>query len=105
MFELSDETKESLSKIIGIPYDKLITMDDDEITAYIEKKNGKKIGYSKPDIRHSGSGDDSVLIDKGRFTTMEEVDKKIDKLIKTKHKTKKNKHKTKSSKNEDILNR
>ena len=42
MYKLSEETKKHLSETIGIPYEKLITMDDDEITAYIEQKNGKK---------------------------------------------------------------
>lgn len=39
-FKLSNETKEILSKRIGIPYEKLITMDDEEIEAYIEQKTG-----------------------------------------------------------------
>ena len=42
-FKLSNKTKELLSKRIGIPYEKLIHMDDEEIEAYIEKKTGKKL--------------------------------------------------------------
>lgn len=80
MYKLSEETKKHLSETIGIPYEKLITMDDDEITAYIEQKNCKKMGYSNPNPMFSGSGDDSVLIDAGRYRTMEDVDKEIDKL-------------------------
>ena len=80
MYQLSEETKKALSETIGIPYEKLIQMDDDEITAYIEQKNGKKMGYSNPNHMFSGSGDDSVLIDAGRYGTMEDVDKRIDKL-------------------------
>ncbi|MCI5497650.1 MAG: hypothetical protein MR412_03575 [Firmicutes bacterium] len=56
-------------------------MDDDEITAYIEQKNGKKMGYSTPDARFSGSGDDSVLIDRGKYRTIEDVDRKWTKLF------------------------
>lgn len=82
MYELSEEIKNRLSKSIGIPYEKLITMDDDEISAYIEQKNGKKMEYSKPDMRFSGSGDDSVLIDSGRLITKESIDKKINKVLK-----------------------
>ena len=82
MYQLSEETKNSLSKTIGIPYEKLITMDDEEITTYIEQKNGKKMTYAKPNSMLCGSGDDSVLIDRGRFSTMEEVDSKIDKITK-----------------------
>ena len=81
MYKLSEETKKHLSETIGIPYEKLITMDDDEITAYIEQKNGKKMGYSTPDARFSGSGDDSVLIDRGKYRTMEDVDREMDKII------------------------
>ena len=82
MYKLSEKTKKLLSKNIGIPYEKLITMDNDEITAYIEQKNGKKMTFSKPDARFAGSGDDSVLIDKGRYRTMEDVDKRIDQVVK-----------------------
>ena len=78
MYKLNEETKKLLSETIGIPYEKLITMDDDEITAYIEQKKGKKMGYSKPNPMFSGSGDDSVLIDAGR--TIEDVDRKIEKI-------------------------
>ena len=78
MYELSDETKKHLSEIIGIPYEQLIQMDNEEITAYIEQKNGKKLTYSKPRI--TGSGDDSVLLDRERLITMEDVDKRLDKI-------------------------
>ena len=44
-FELSSKTKDMLSKKIGIPYEKLIQMDDEEIEAYIEQKTGKKITW------------------------------------------------------------
>ena len=80
MYKLSEETKKRISETIGIPYEKLIEMDDDEITAYIEAKNGKKMTYSKPNPMFSGSGDDSVLIDAGRYRTIEDVDKEIDKI-------------------------
>ncbi len=42
-FELSNKTKELLSRRIVIPYEKLIQMDDEEIETYIEQKTGKKI--------------------------------------------------------------
>lgn len=46
-YQLSDKTKELLSKRIGIPYEKLIQMEDEEIDAYIEQKKGKKITWLK----------------------------------------------------------
>ena len=44
-YELRKETKELLSKRIGIPYEKLLQMTDEEIDNYIEKKTGKKITW------------------------------------------------------------
>ena len=88
MYKLSDEVKKNLSKTIGIPYEKLIDMDDSEITGYIEKKNGKMLGFSRPNPMFTGSGDDSVLSDRGKFSTMQDVDEKINQIIKH-HKTKK----------------
>ena len=66
-FKLSSKTKEILSKRIGIPYEKLIQMDDEEIEAYIEQKTGKKITWP------NGAKVDGLPI-----RTMEDVDKKID---------------------------
>ena len=64
-FKLSSKTKEILSKRIGIPYEKLIQMDDEEIEAYIEQKTGKKITWP------NGAKVDGLPI-----MTMEDVDKK-----------------------------
>lgn len=66
-FKLSSKTKELLSKRIGIPYEKLIRMDDEEIEAYIEKKTGEKITWPK-----------GAKVDGLPIKTMEEVDKEID---------------------------
>ena len=66
-FKLSSKTKEIISKRIGIPYEKLIQMDDEEIEAYIEQKTGKKITWP------NGAKVDGLPI-----RTMEDVDKKID---------------------------
>jgi len=44
-YELRKETKELLSRRIGIPYEKLLEMTDEEIDNYIEKKTGKKITW------------------------------------------------------------
>ena len=66
-YELSNKTKELLSRRIGIPYEKLIQMDDEEIEAYIEQKTGKKITWPK-----------GAKIDGLPIRTMEDIDKKID---------------------------
>ena len=44
-YSLRKETKELLSRRIGIPYEKLLEMTDEEIDNYIEKKTGKKITW------------------------------------------------------------
>ena len=46
-FQLSNKTKELLSKRIGIPYEKLKQMKDEEIEVYIEQKTGNKITWPK----------------------------------------------------------
>ena len=66
-FELSSKTKKILSERIGIPYEKLIQMDDDEIEAFIEQKTGKKITWPK-----------GAKINGLPIKTMEDVNKKID---------------------------
>ena len=68
-FKLSNKTKEILSNIIGIPYEKLIRMDDEEIEAYIEQKTGKKITWPK-----------GAKVDGLPIRTMEDINKKIDEL-------------------------
>ncbi len=68
-FKLSNKTKELLSRRIGIPYEKLIQMDDEEIEAYIEQKTGKKITWPK-----------GAKIDGLPIRTMEDIDKEIDEL-------------------------
>ena len=66
-FKLSSKTKEIISKRIGIPYEKLIQMEDEEIEAYIEQKTGKKITWPK-----------GAKVEGLPIMTMEDVDKKID---------------------------
>ena len=68
-FELSSKTKKILSERIGIPYEKLIQMDDDEIEAFIEQKTGKKITWPK-----------EAKINRLPIQTMEDVTKKTDEL-------------------------
>ena len=69
-YQLKLETKKLLSQRIGIPYEKLIQMDDEEIEDYIEKKTGKKITWPK------GAKVDGLPVE-----TIEETTKKMDKYI------------------------
>lgn len=41
--DLSEKTKQNISKLIGIPYEQLIEMDDEKIIEHIEKRTGKKL--------------------------------------------------------------
>lgn len=64
-YKLSNKTKEIISNRIGIPYEKLIQMEDEEIDAYIEKKTGKKITWPK-----------GAKIEGESITSLEEKEKK-----------------------------
>lgn len=66
---LSEETKKSLSRRIGIPYDTLIQMDDEAIERFIEEKTGKKITWPK-----------GAKVDGLPICTMEEVDRRLQSL-------------------------
>ena len=70
--QLSEKTKKQISELLGIPYEKLINMDDDEIRLDLEKKTGKKVKWPK-----------DAKVDGLPIKTMEEVDKGLDKIIKS----------------------
>ena len=70
-YKLSNKTKELLSERIGIPYEQLIKMDDEEIEDYIEKKTGKKITWPK-----------GAKVDGLPIRTMEDAEKKMNRIIK-----------------------
>ena len=85
MYELSSETKQAISKTVGLPWDTLINMTVDEEIVYIEKKNGKKLGFAMrpyPNSRSTGN----PLIDRYRFFTKEDEEKWFKKLMKRRRK-------------------
>ena len=69
-YKLSDKAKEYMSRSIGIPYEKLQEMDDEELTKYIEEKIGKKLIWPK-----------EAKADGLPIRIMEDVDKKAEKLF------------------------
>ena len=69
-YQLSNKTKELLSKRIGIPYEKLIQMEDEEIDAYIEQKTGKKITWPK-----------GAKVDGLPIRTIEDADQRMDEMV------------------------
>lgn len=101
MYRLSEETIKIIESNVGLTCEEIASMDTHELTSYIEKKTGKKMSYSQPDARHTGSGDDSCLIDEGKYSTNEDFNKKMDALIKH-HKSKKNKRKSIIEKDQDF---
>ena len=68
---LSEKTKQIISKSTGIHYEDLIRMDDDEITARVEAKIGKKIKWKK-----------DAMVDGRPIITPDEIDRRIDEIIK-----------------------
>ena len=84
--ELNKKTKDIMNKNLldelGVSLEEAQKMGWEEFESLLELKSGKKLGYAKPSILHQNSGDDSVLIDNGRFTTIEEVDEKMDRMLK-----------------------
>lgn len=84
MYELSLETKQAISKTVGLPWETLINMTIEEEIDYIEKKNGKKLGVAMrpyPNIRSTGN----PLINRYRFFTKEDEEKWFKKLMKRRH--------------------
>ena len=72
---LSEKTKQLISESTGIPYEDLIRMDDDEITARVEAKIGKKIKWKK-----------GAMVDGLPIVTPDEIDERIDKILNVRQK-------------------
>ena len=70
-YNLDEKMKLIISRKIGIPYQELLEMDDEEIKKHIEEKTGKKIQFPEDGI-----------VDGYHIRTMEEVDKRIDLALK-----------------------
>jgi hypothetical protein len=63
---LKQKTKDSISASIGLPYDKIIMMDNEEILNYIATKKEAKVVWSKKD-----------KVDGMPIMTMADVDAKL----------------------------
>ena len=73
--ELNEKTKKSIEKMVGLPFEKFLKMDPLQEKAYVEKKTGKTLGWKE-----------GLKVDGLPIRTMEEVDKRMDKVIKEKGK-------------------
>lgn len=76
---LSAQTKAALERIIGTTLSQVSKMDLPQELAYVKKKTGKDVKFSKKvDFRMSSR--DNPLIVRKRICTMEEIDDKIARL-------------------------
>jgi hypothetical protein len=79
MAVISEETKKVLENNLGLPYEQLCGMDIYEEIAFVTAKTGKEPNFIH-DPRKIGRG--NPLLALGKFTTMEEINTKIDALHK-----------------------
>jgi len=77
---MSKEAQKALEEGIGLPLSKVDEMSLSEEIAYVEKKTGKPLTFPQIlDTRRIGRG--NPLLARGKFTTMEEVNAKIDAML------------------------
>lgn len=105
MYNLSEDTKKLMSKTMGVPYENIVKTEPEDLATYIEQKHGKKPNFSKPHTLLSGSGDDSILIDHNRITTMDSIDKRLNKIAKHSKLKHNYKHTAYTSNQEDVLSK
>ena len=77
MAMISAETKKVLETNIGLPYEQLCGLDLHEEISFIKAKTGKS-----PKFVHNPKriGRGNILLARGRFSTMEDLNAKIDAL-------------------------
>lgn len=79
MYELKEETKRNIERVVGLPFETIKTLTVEEEIAHVEAKTGKKLKFPTTfDSKLMSSGE--PLITMGRFRTMEDVDRKLDKI-------------------------
>jgi hypothetical protein len=75
-----EETRNNIEKIVGLPIGEIQNLSLDGEIAYVEQSTRKGIRF--PTVRnHMHPSTGNPLIDRYRFCTMEDVDKKLDKLL------------------------
>jgi len=77
MAMISEETKKILEKNLGLPYERLCGLDIQEEIAFVKGKTGKTLKFIH-NPGHIGRG--NPLLARGKFTTIDEVNSKIDAL-------------------------
>lgn len=80
IFKLNERTKRNISACVGVPFEELMDLSLDEEVALAEKmRGGEKIVFSR-ERRGDRVGRGSPLLVKKKIRTMDDVNKKIDKI-------------------------
>jgi hypothetical protein len=74
---ISEKTKKVLENSLGLPYEQLCGLDLHEEIAFVKEKTGTPPQFMH-DPRKIGRG--NPLLARGKFSTIEEINKKIDTL-------------------------
>lgn len=72
------KTEEYISKSVGLPYEEIVNMSDEDLDAHIEKKIGKKLKPSCDILGFFGRG--SVYLYLKRLIKMEDIEKRLAKI-------------------------
>jgi hypothetical protein len=79
MYSLKAETKRSIGESVGIPYERLITMDHEEVYRELNlPEDQKPVFRASADPRMQSRG--NLYLALGRFRTIEEVDKQLEEI-------------------------
>lgn len=60
VYKISEETKNNISRVIGLPFDKIISMDPDDLEKYIEARILEKAYFDK----YKDNDEDKIIIKK-----------------------------------------
>ena len=80
MYTISKKTKMNIERVVGMPIEKLVTMDTKEERSWIEKKNNSKLAFSKKH-RYGIIGRGNPLLARRKIRTAEDLEKKSKKLF------------------------
>ena len=70
----------NIERVVGMPIEKLVTMDTKEERSWIEKKNNSKLAFSKKH-RYGIIGRGNPLLARRKIRTAEDLEKKSKKIF------------------------
>lgn len=80
MYTISKKTKMNIERVVGMPIEKLVTMDTKEERSWIEKRNNSKLAFSKKH-RYGIIGRGNPLLARRKIRTAEDLEKKSKELF------------------------